>query len=45
MFADVPMAKRVNQWIEWSGSGILLDLASAALSILTVLTYMVSTPA
>jgi hypothetical protein len=41
MFADVPLAKRVNHWIEWSGSGILLDIISAALSLLTVFTYMV----
>lgn len=41
MFADVPLAKRVNHHIEWSGIGILLDIASAALSLLTVLTYMV----
>lgn len=41
MFADVPLAKRVNHWIEWSGSGILLDILSAALSLLTVFTYMV----
>jgi hypothetical protein len=41
MFADVPLAKRVNHWIEWSGSGIMLDILSAALSLLTVFTYMV----
>lgn len=42
LFANVPMSKRCNHWIEWSGSGILLDIASAALSLLTVMTYMVS---
>ena len=41
LFADVPLAKRVNHYIEWSGSGILLDTASAILSLLTVMTYMV----
>lgn len=41
MFMNVPLAKRVNHLIEWSGSGILLDMASAALSLLTVFTYMV----
>lgn len=41
MFVDVPLAKRVNHLIEWSGSGILLDMASAALSLLSVFTYMV----
>jgi hypothetical protein len=41
LFADVPLAKRVNHYIEWSGCGILLDMASALLSILTVITYMV----
>lgn len=41
MFSCVPLAKRVNHWIEWSGSGILLDVASAVLSLLTVMTYMV----
>lgn len=41
MFAHVPLAKRVNHWIEFSGVGILLDMASATLSLLTVATYMV----
>jgi hypothetical protein len=40
MFADVPLGKRVHSYIERSGLGMVLDVASAALSMLTVFTYM-----
>lgn len=42
MFADVPLAKRVHSRIERSDLGIVLDIVSAVLSLLTVFTYMVS---
>jgi hypothetical protein len=41
--ADVPLAKRVDAMIERTEAGIILDAASAALSLLTVFTYMAET--
>lgn len=38
---DVPLAQRVDAWVERTHAGAALDTLSAALSLLTVVTYMV----
>lgn len=42
IFGDVPLAKRVKNWIEKTDAGMEIDVASALLSVVTVVTYMVS---
>jgi hypothetical protein len=45
MFRTVPLAKRVHNWVERTPAGMAIDIASAGLSLLTVVTYMVRGPA
>ncbi|KAF6255850.1 hypothetical protein COO60DRAFT_1532571 [Scenedesmus sp. NREL 46B-D3] len=43
LFRTVPLAKRVHNWVERTRAGMAIDIASASLSLLTVVTYMVET--
>lgn len=45
VFGIVPLAKRVGNWIEKTDAGMELDILSAVLSVVTVITYMVSVAA
>jgi hypothetical protein len=42
IFRTVPLAKRVHNWVERTPAGMAIDVTSAGLSLLTVITYMVS---
>jgi hypothetical protein len=42
LFRTVPRAKRVHNWVERTSAGVAIDVVSAGLSLLTVVTYMVS---
>jgi hypothetical protein len=42
LFRAVLHEKRVHNWVECTAAGMAIDVVSAGLSLLTVITYMVS---